>query len=213
MRRGLLSEELAKLILEGLGYTIEKLRHKVVIEGNEVAEIDIIAIDPHGTRYGVEVKSGEISISDVRQAYVSARLANLKPMIMGKGFSNEASAKLAQELDVKVLLLPDYVMLTPEELCDVISKSVVSVIEEFFRPPPKLSDEEVRLLRALASSSSFTELSKRLNIDERTLGLLIRSLKNKGVLPKSLKGYDILRARAVISLLLHKLLYSNALER
>jgi len=212
LRKGILSEELTRLLLEGLGYTIERMRHKVTIEGNEVAEIDMIVTDPNGVRYGVEVKSGEISVSDVRQAYVSAKLANVKPMIVGKGFSNEASAKLAKKLNVKVLLLPDYIILTPEELYETIKESVISAFEYLFDPPPKLGEEEINFLKALTISQSISELAQRLNISEKALGTVLRSLRNKGIFSKHLKGYRLLRIRATIVLLLHKLLYSNRLQ-
>lgn len=207
MRKGILSEELARLLLESLGYTIEKIRHKVILNGNEVAEVDVIATDPLGEKYGVEVKSGEISISDVRQTYINAKLAKVKPMIIGKGFSNESSARLAQELNVKVLLLPNYVILTPEELYEVVRKSVVEVIAQLFEPPPKLEDEERKLLKELILSSSFNELSQRLGINEKVLGEVFRSLRNKRVLPKTLKGYSLIKVRALIALLLHELLH------
>lgn len=196
-------------MLEGLGYMIEKTRHKVMLDGNEVAEVDIIATDPLGEKYGVEVKSGEISVSDVRQAYVSAKLAKVKPMIIGKGFSNEASARLAQELNVKVILLPDYIVLTPEELYEIVRKSVTDVIAQLFEPPPKLEDKEKELLRELALSSSFSELSKKLNVSEKALGMIFRSLREKGVLPKISRGYNFVKLRALIVLLLHKLLHSG----
>ena len=143
MRRGLASEELARLVLESMGYTVKKMRHKVVIEGAEVAELDMVAVSPEGEEYGVEVKSGEISVSDVRQAYVSAKLANLRPMIVGRRLSSEAPQRLAQELGVKVVLLPEYVMLEPHELYDVVRRAVVDALAELLVPPGGLSEGEL----------------------------------------------------------------------
>jgi len=204
LRRGLASEELARLVLESMGYTVKKMRHKVVIEGAEVAELDMVAVSPEGEEYGVEVKSGEISVSDVRQAYVSAKLANLRPMIVGRRLSSEAPQRLAQELGVKVVLLPEYVMLEPHELYDVVRRAVVDALAELLVPPGGLSEGELRALRALAASASLGEFARRMGVSEREAGAMLGELRRRGLLPASLRGYRAMRLRAVLVLLVHQ---------
>ncbi|RLE73191.1 MAG: endonuclease, partial [Thermoprotei archaeon] len=115
MRIGYKIEEIASYILEMLGYQILDRRRRIVKDEEEIGEVDIIA-KRNGEMYAVEVKSGTISVSDIRQAYMNALFLGFKPLIIGRGISDEAAAITARELGVKYILLPEYILMRLTDL-------------------------------------------------------------------------------------------------
>ena len=78
--KGKTVEELATALLEGEGFRILERRKVIRVGESQVAEVDILA-EKDGEVYAVEVKSGRISVTDVRQAFTNARLLGYKPLI------------------------------------------------------------------------------------------------------------------------------------
>ncbi|MDT7969592.1 MAG: YraN family protein [Vulcanisaeta sp.] len=105
-------EDYVAELLSRLGYKVLGRRVKVVVNDVEVGEVDIVAEDGSGVKYAVEVKSGKVDVSAVRQAYVNAKVLNAKPLIVSRGFSNDSSKALADELGVSVINLEEAVVLT-----------------------------------------------------------------------------------------------------
>ena len=93
--RGRSSERIAKGILTELGYKILETNRKVFVDEVEAFEIDMIVISPKGEKYCVEVKSGLCSTSDIRQVYANSEITKLKPLIVCKGFADEAAEAVA----------------------------------------------------------------------------------------------------------------------
>ena len=86
-RRWRSSERIALGFLEEMGYRIIETRKRIKIHGIEVSEIDAIVEDEDGNRYGVEIKAGRIDVTGIRQAYVNAIIASVKPMVIAKAVS------------------------------------------------------------------------------------------------------------------------------
>ncbi|MEM4468981.1 MAG: YraN family protein, partial [Candidatus Nezhaarchaeales archaeon] len=105
------SERVAIGILERMGFKVLDTRKKIVKDGVEVGEVDIVASNPEGEVYAVEVKAGKASVSDIRQAYTGALLLGMRPMVICKGFADAAAETVARELNVKVLTIPEYYIL------------------------------------------------------------------------------------------------------
>lgn len=208
MNKGVWSEELAKTFLQQLGYNIERIRHKVIIGNNEVAEIDLIVTDPSGIKYAVEVKSGKISISDVRQAYVNAKLVNLKPMIIGKSFANEAVLELAKKLDVKVLLLPEFIIIDLDALKKLIHNLIYETLINLLKIPKEITDKDRAIIEVIAKASDIQEVKQLLNIkDNKQLNKMFSELKSKGILTDTI-NFNSIKVRAIILYLILSFLKS-----
>jgi predicted RecB family endonuclease len=106
-RRWLSSERIAQEVLETIGFKILETRKKIILNDIEIGEVDAIAVDDKGTLYAVEVKAGKADITGVRQAYINALLLNAKPVIVCKGFADDAAKELAEKLGVQVIQLSD----------------------------------------------------------------------------------------------------------
>ena len=65
-RRGASSERIAVDVLERMGFKVLERGRRIVVDGVEVGEADIIAESPSGDRYCVEVKAGRASVNDLR---------------------------------------------------------------------------------------------------------------------------------------------------
>lgn len=199
--KGLWVEMLAQLILELEGYTVEKTRHSLIVDGRPIAEIDIVA-KKDGETYYVEVKSGKISVTDIRQAYTNAKLAGGKPLIVARGFSDEAARITARELGIEVLLIPDYFhLIDTEEIMQIVEETVYLTLEKLFPTPTSpLSEEELETVRALANSNTFEEAADKLGVSKQELGQRISKLKEKGAITKT-SPYRLLRLQSKLLLL------------
>ncbi len=186
-RKWLASEKLAATLLEEMGYRILERHRKVIVEGVEVGEIDLIALGPDGRTYAVEVKAGRADVTAVRQTYVNAVLVGAKPLIVAKGFADESAEKLARELDVKLIALSDVFLVDAEELEEVVFNSVLDALANFILLLSKvceITDEEATLLNAIASSATVKEAAERLGLDVADLMKRVAELRSKGKLPQ-----------------------------
>ncbi|RLF00191.1 MAG: hypothetical protein DRJ63_03190 [Thermoprotei archaeon] len=193
--RGKSIEEICEKLLIEKGYDIVARNYRIKISGIDVAEVDILA-EKKGEKYVVEAKAGRATVTDIRQVYCNAALLNAKPLLVCRGFADKASEETARALSVKVLFLPDfYIFMSPEELAYVI-KSIVreALLETLFAEALSLSEEDFKILKAIAESSSFIEASEKLKLSPEELGHRLSSLKRRGILRKG--DYSSLRLQA-----------------
>jgi Predicted endonuclease (RecB family) len=204
--RGFWTEQLALFVLESEGFEILGRREKIVRGSSEIAEVDLVA-RKQGELYAVEVKSGKVSVTDVRQAYTNAKLLGAKPLILARSFSDDAARALAEELGVQVILLPEYMhFVSPEELAELVEKALVSILDRLLPAGlPELSEEETRVLEALARGSTFSEAARLANMREDELGRAIERLRERGLLVHGRSSAE-LRLQAKVVLLLRSLL-------
>jgi len=123
-------EDYVAELLSKLGYRVIEKRLKVKVNDVEVGEVDILAEDSLGNKYAVEVKSGKVDVSGIRQAYTNAKILNAKPMVISRGFSNDSSRVLANELGVNVISLEEAFVLTVDELRSAVEMAIYDVIGE-----------------------------------------------------------------------------------
>ncbi len=193
--------------LEELGYTVTETDKKIVIDDVIVSQVDAVATDPGGTCYGVEVKAGNIDVTAVRQAYTNAILIGCKPLIIGKGFSDESAEKLAEKLGVKTLILSDAFLIDAEELELIVRGSIESVIMEFaevFLSEKELNKGDVELLHIIAYSPTIKDLANNLGVSIHEAVKRINELRRSGVLPSHVKDYRMVRFYAFLLLLKNK---------
>jgi predicted RecB family endonuclease len=200
--KGLSSERIAKRLLESRGFHILSTKH-VIKEGDEkVAEVDIVAEDSNGERYAVEVKAGKGDMNSIRQAYANAKLCEYKPMLICKGYADDAARKAALKLDVNVVELSEYyLLLEPEELESIIKKCVEEVFEThgFLPYSAEINDKDRKLLKAISTAKNFDEISEKIKINRKDLGKKIDDLTIRGILPKrSLSFRDLKRCSSSI---------------
>jgi predicted RecB family endonuclease len=165
-RRWLASERVAFRLLEERGYTILETHKPIEIEGVEVGEADAIALGPDGERYVVEVKAGRLDVHGVRQAYVNALVAGGKPLVVAKGFSDDAAKALAEKLGVKVIELEDVFLVDSEELEDLVYGAAAEAVAEviwLLAKPPRLTPRQLEEVEAIASSPTLLDAARRLN--------------------------------------------------
>jgi predicted RecB family endonuclease len=74
--KGRSSERIARGVLERLGYKILETNKKITVDEAEAFEVDILALNPKGEKYCVEVKAGSASVSDIRQVLPTARYSD-----------------------------------------------------------------------------------------------------------------------------------------
>ncbi|MEM2179944.1 MAG: YraN family protein [Nitrososphaeria archaeon] len=199
-RRGISSERIAKSILKKMGFQILEKNKKVVLNGTQVFEVDLIAKDPSGDVYCVEVKAGRIGISDIRQAYANSMVLGLKPLIICKGYADKATEVLAEELKVKVFLFPDYYcLIEPEDLDYIVREAVRDVLEEYglvsLSVLENITKRELKILKTFSENKTFEDCAKSLNIDLEKLGEQISLMREKGLLHKT-EGYEGIRRQA-----------------
>ncbi|MEM4523179.1 MAG: YraN family protein, partial [Nitrososphaeria archaeon] len=161
-RRGISSERIAKSILKKMGFQILEKNKKVVLNGTQVFEVDLIAKDPSGDVYCVEVKAGRIGISDIRQAYANSMVLGLKPLIICKGYADKATEVLAEELKVKVFLFPDYYcLIEPEDLDYIVREAVRDVLEEYglvsLSVLENITKRELKILKTFSENKTFED--------------------------------------------------------
>ncbi len=194
------SEALAAQLLEELGYRIVGVHEKIMVEGVEVGEVDIVA-EKDGEKYAVEVKAGSLDISGVRQAYVNARLLGAKPLVVSRGVDEKARA-LARELGVELLVLPDLVVASPDDVRAIVSEAVLSAIDEilgFISKCPEVSSDEEEVLKAIAFTDTIQDASKALGLTVEELAKAIARLSRKGVIPRGSYRLVRLAARIIVS--------------
>jgi len=205
LRRGRVSEEIAARFLEELGFEIVERYRKVLIEGVEVGEVDIVARDREsGELYAVEVKAGRVDVSGIRQAYVNAQLLSMKPMVVCRGFADDAAMKLANELGVKIVTLSDLALVDPLELYtivkDAVESSLLEVLEVFTKQLPELSERDMEAIEAIASSETFKDAADRLRMSVEKLAKYIVELRNRGV-PLYGRSFREMKVRASLLLI------------
>ncbi len=180
------SELIAARVLEGLGYRILQTRLKVIIEGVEVSDVDLVA-EKDGERFAVEVKAGYADVSSIRQAYVNSVLTDMKPLVVARGFSDESAEVVARRLGVRVVALPDQLYVQPDELFSIIEGAVEEALERVTRPLSRcldLTDYNLKVLSSLASAPDFVSAASELGMSPEELGRLVESLRSKDVLPR-----------------------------
>jgi len=196
--RGRSSERIARGVLEKLGYKILETKKKIILDQSEAFEVDILAISPEGEKYCVEVKAGKAGVSDVRKVYADSKILGFKPMLICKGFSDEAAEAVAKKLGVKMIRLSEYyILLEPEELEIVVRTAIQDVLKEYgFYPLPPwetIGENEWKVIEAIARSESFEEVVKTLNLSAEELGKEIGALRDSGVFPHKGRSFEDLR--------------------
>jgi len=195
--KGLSSERIAKRLLESRGFNVLST-NKAIMDGEEkVAEVDIIAENSKGEKYAVEVKSGKGDVSSIRQAYANAKLCGYKPLLVCKGYADDAVRKAALKLDVKVVELSEYyLLLEPEELESIIKKCVEEVFEThgFLPYSVEVNEKDRELLKMISTAKDYDEAVKKIKVTRKEFGKKIEDLTRRGILPsRSLSFRDLKR--------------------
>ena len=213
-RRGLASERIAVSILEELGYRVLEVGKKIIINDTEIGEVDVLAEDQSGEKYAVEVKAGRLDVGGVRQAYVNALILGAKPMVICKGFADDAARELAEKLGVRVVQLSDVFLVESEELYSIVREVVEEVLTEYFELfygyTAHLKPEHYEILSAIYSSTSIEEAAEKLNLDVSALARHIDELRKQGVIPKWASKYS--SVKRVAQILIQKQSVVSALE-
>jgi len=194
------SEALAAQLLEELGYKIVGVHEKIMVEGVEIGEVDIVA-EKNGEKYAVEVKAGSLDVSGVRQACVNARLLGAKPLVVSRGVDEKARV-IARELGVELLVLPDLVVASPDDVRAVVTEAVLSAIEEvlgFILKCTDVLEDEEKVLEAIAFNDTIQDASKALGLTVEELAKTIARLSKKGVVPRGSYRLVRLAARIMVS--------------
>ncbi len=197
IKRAISSERIASKVLEELGFRIVDTNRKLYINNVEVGEVDIVAEDSEGVKYAVEVKAGKIDITGIRQAYVNALIAGMKPLVVCKGYADESARQLAEKLGVKVIQLSDIFLVEDEELeivvKEAVEEAVCSYMELLFMSIPGMTSEYYEILSTIAESPSFNEAAEKLGLDPNTFARKINELKSAGIIPRWAKKYSSIR--------------------
>ena len=203
--RSLTLEVLAEDVLTSLGYNILDRNYRIKIEGIDVAEVDLIA-EKNGEKYAVEVKAGTISVTDIRQAYTNALILGHKPLIVCRGYSDESARILAEHLNVSIVKLQDFIVLsTPEEIYNVFFKTLVDVLLETLNPAYQISRKakvDTEFLETIVESKNLSDAANKLGI---TAKKLTAKLKEVGLVRKTehgVKDFNFVRLQALLSLIL-----------
>lgn len=186
--KGRSSERIALGILERLGYEILETNRIVNVGEAEAFEVDMIALSQEGEKYCVEVKAGQAGVSDIRQVFADSEVLGLKPMLVCKGFANEAAEAVAKKLDVKMIPFSQYyVLLEPEELEVVVRSAVQDVLNEYgFSPLPlweAIKEEDWRLIERIIAAENFREAAQHLGLSVEDLGRRMGDLRKRGIFP------------------------------
>ena len=213
-RRGFASERIAIGVLEELGYRVLETSKKIVLGNTEIGEVDVLVEDSSGEKYAVEVKAGRLDVGGVRQAYVNALVLGVKPMVVCKGFADDAARELAEKLGVRVVQLSDVFIVESEEIYSIVREVVEEVLTEYFELfygyTIQLKQEHYELLSTIYSSSNIEEAAEKLNVDISTLVKRIDELRRQGIIPKWASKYS--SVRRIAQILLQKQSVTSALE-
>jgi len=181
-------------ILPALGLQPRALRYKIYRNGVEVGEVDILAVDERGNVYAIEVKAGKVDISGIRQAFVNAKLLGAKPLVIARGYADEGAYELAKELGVEVVLLPDYIFLSLDDLYTAFANAFARFFATLLEVFIVLTEEEARVIEQCQDVQCICQ-----QIDCNTL------FKK---LPREAKNYEILstavKIRRILSTLVAK---------
>ncbi len=175
-------------LLPALGLFPKASRYRIYRNGVEVGEIDILAVDGNGNTYAVEVKAGKIDISGVRQAYTNAKLIGAKPLVIARGYAEEGARELAKELGVEVVLLPDHIFLSVDDLYTAFTNAFVRSLAVITAIITNLQEDEVN---AIESCPDVNCVCERVNCED---------LFNK--LPREARNFDTLLQAVKIAKLL-----------
>jgi len=195
--KGVSSERIAKRLLESRGFQILSTNYRIMEGKEKVAQVDILAEDSNGKIYAIEVKAGKGDVSSIRHAYANAKLCAYKPMLICKGYADDAARKAASKLNVKVVELSEYyLLLEPDELESIIKKCVKEVFEThgFLPYSAEVDKNDKLILKAISTAQDFDEVAKKLNLNRKELGKKIEDLTIRGILPnRSLSFRDLKR--------------------
>jgi predicted RecB family endonuclease len=215
--KGISSERIARRLLESRGFHVLFTNYPVMEGDEKVAEVDIVAEDMKGERYAIEVKAGKGDVNSIRQTYANAKLCGYKPLLICKGYSDDAARSVASKLEVEVVELSEYyLLLEPEELESIIKKCVEEVFEThgFLPYSTEVDENDSETLRVISTSKDFNEAAERMNITRKELGRAIEDLTTRGVLPKrSLSFRDLKRCCSSILARSEIILKLNRIER
>lgn len=205
--RGRSSERIARGVLERLGYKILETNKKITVDEAEAFEVDILALNPKGEKYCVEVKAGSASVSDIRQVFADSEILGLKPLLVCKGFADEAAEAVAKELKVELVRLSEYyILLEPEELEVIVRTAVQDILDSYgFYPLPAwraVEEEGLDLMEKIAEAEDFTEAAKSLHLSTEELGQTIGKLRQKGVFPQ--RGQDFTALKRHSQQIIHR---------
>ncbi|MGC8582758.1 MAG: endonuclease [Thermoproteus sp.] len=180
-------------LLPTLGLTPLAHRYKIMKGDVELGEVDVLAEDMDKRLYAIEIKAGKVDVSGIRQAYINAKLLDARPMVVCRGYSDESAKKLAEELGVEVVTLPDYVFLSIDELVGALTLAFIRAAAHILTALAEMGDDVAEALAQCPDYSCFC--SKIDKCDE-----ILRELGKK--LPVS---YDALRNLALVKLSLRNM--------
>ncbi len=187
--------------LEENGFKILEVASPLYVGELEVSDIDIIA-EKDGDKYAVEVKSGSADVSAVRQAYVNARLAGLKPMLIARGVDEKAEA-VARQLGVEIISLPDVVIAGTDDLRNAVREAIYSVVADIASLIGRcraLAPTDLETMRRIAESETILDLAESLGMGVEETGKLLGELRRRGLI---LNGpYQMVRLSAILTILL-----------
>ncbi|MEB3774720.1 MAG: YraN family protein [Desulfurococcales archaeon] len=190
------SEALAASLLEELGYRVIEYHKRLEVDGVEVSDIDIVA-ERDGDIYAVEVKAGMADVNAIRQAYVNATLAGMKPLIISRG-ADDRALKVAEKLGVEIITLPDLLVAGPDEIREIVVEAVWDALVRI--ASIQLYCEQLRseidVIRAIAESETINDAASTLGVGIEEIGRRIDMLRKMGLIPRPVK-YKMVR---VISL-------------
>ncbi len=176
-------------LLPALGLFPKASRHRIYRNGVEVGEVDILAVDGDGNTYAVEVKAGKIDITGIRQAYINAKLIGAKPLVIARGYAEEGARELARELGVEVVLLPDYVFLSVDDLYTAFTNAFVRSLAVITAIVTNLQVDEVEVIESCPDVSCVCEkincetLFNKLPREARNFDTLLQAVKIAKLLP------------------------------
>jgi len=176
-------------LLPALGLFPKASRYRIYRNGVEVGEIDILAVDRNGNTYAVEVKAGKIDISGVRQAYTNAKLIGAKPLVIARGYAEEGARELAIELGVEVVLLPDYMFLSVDDLYTAFTNAFVRSLAVITAIITNLQEDEVKAIESCPDVNCVCEkvncedLFNKLPREARNFDTLLQAVKIAKLLP------------------------------
>ena len=209
-RKWAASERIAFKFLEDNGYHIIEEHKKIVIDGVEISDVDAIALGPDGEKYAIEVKAGKLDVIGVRQAYTNALLTGAKPLVVCRGFADDAAEKLAEKLGVKVIVLPDWIVLDPDELLaileDVILETLLRILEPLLAPSCEVKAEDMDIVLKLAKSSSLADFANKLGVSLHEAAKILAKLK------REYKVFNRCRRYSDYNIIARLLLYRMRLE-
>lgn len=188
-------EKLVMDLLPALGLSPKTTRLKIFREGVEVGEVDIVAIDEKGDTYAIEVKAGKVDISGVRQAYVNAMLMGAKPLVIARGYADEGARQLAKELGVEVVLLPDYIFLSLDDLYTAFAsglarffKAVLSLYTNLYQYLDYI--KECQDMECICKKVNCDELFKKLPKEARNIEMILLVLELHNAMPMICEEVD-----------------------